>query len=152
MSAPNPAVDCYYVVEVNIPNEPPLPIGSFLKVTGLSSEVEAVEHKVVRNDTTGDLELEQIPGRASYTDVVLSRAVTGGGFWKWQEHVKAGVDVRVDLTIIVYGANNQEVARYNVFNAWPRKVSVSELGSGDSGVLVEEITLAHSGIEFDAGP
>ena len=75
MSAPNPAVDCYYVVEINVPGEPPLPIGSFLKVTGLTSEIEAVEHKVVRTNTTGDLDLEQIPGRAIYTDIVLSRAV-----------------------------------------------------------------------------
>jgi phage tail-like protein len=152
MSEPNPAVDCYYVVEVNLPGEAPVAIGSFLKVTGLTSEVEAVEYKAVRTDTTGDLELDHIPGRAVYSDVVLSHAVTGGGFWKWQDAVKRGTDVRVDLTITVYGANNQEVARWNVFGAWPRKINVSELGSGDSGVLVEEITLAHSGIEFDDSP
>ena len=152
MSEPSPAVDCYYVVEVNLPGEAPVPIGSFLKVTGLTSEVEAVEHKVVRTDTTGDLELEQIPGRSVYTDIVLSHAVTGGGFWKWQDAVKQGIDVRVDLTIVVYGANNQEVARYNIFGAWPRKINVSELGSDSSGLLVEEITLAHGGIEFDDSP
>ncbi len=149
MSAPTPAINCFYEVIVNFPDDTHVNIGSFLKVSGISTELEAVESRVTAADTTGDTFSDTIPGRVKYTDIVLTHAVTSGGFWQWQKAIEEGKDARVDLTIVAKAPDGTEKARWNVVKAWPRKVTVSELGSANAGLLTEEITLAHNGIEFD---
>ena len=48
---------------------------------------------------------------------------------------------------MLYDYAGGETSRWNILNAWPSKVTINGLQAGSSDVLVEEMTLAHEGLE-----
>ncbi len=122
--------------------------GYFTKVTGLGSESEVVEHKIVNPDT-GETIIQKIPGRLSWTDVTLTRGVTSNiDVWEWRQSVVDGKvdDVRTNCSVIAYNQSGEEIARWNLDNAWPSKVTGPEMDSSGQNLMVEEMTIVHEGI------
>lgn len=142
MSGENPALAYYFGVEIY----EKLRGGYFTKVTGLGSEIEAIPHWVTANEGQ-TVTSEKIPGRRTQTDIVLTRPVTDNrGFWQWHEDIAKGEDKRVNCAIVAFNAEKKEVARWNIELAWPRRVTVMDMTSASNDVLLEEVTLAHSGV------
>lgn len=142
MSGDHPALAYYFGVEIY----KVLRGGYFTKVTGLGSEIEAIPHWVMSNDGEA-VTSEKIPGRRTQTDIVLTRPVTDNrGFWQWHEDIAKGEDKRVNCAIVAFNAEKKEVARWNVELAWPRRVTVMDMTAASNDVLLEEVTLAHSGV------
>jgi phage tail-like protein len=122
--------------------------GFFTSVSGIGSESEVVEHKVVNPDT-GETILQKIPGRLTWTDVSLKRGVTSAvDVWAWRQSiVDGGVDeARTNCSIIAYNQGNEEIARWNLDAAWPSKVVGPEMDSGGTDYMVEEMTIVHEGV------
>ncbi|MBN2003722.1 MAG: phage tail protein [Anaerolineae bacterium] len=142
MSGADPALAYYFGVEIyNV-----LRGGYFTKVSGLGSEIEAIPHWVTSNEGQ-TVTSEKIPGRRTQTDIVLTRPVTENrGFWQWHEDIAKGEDKRVNCAIVAFNAEKVEVARWDVELAWPRRVTVMDMSSASTDVLLEEVTLAHSGV------
>ena len=116
--------------------------GYFTEVSGLGSETEVVEHKVT--DQKGRDLIQKIPGRLKFTDVTLKRGVTKDmQIWKWRKSVEDGdiVGARKNATITVYDQSLAAVAKWNLTNAWPSKVSGPSLSSDGSSVGVEELSV-----------
>jgi phage tail-like protein len=64
-----------------------LPIGFFTSVTGIGSENEIIEHKVV--DPEGNEVIRKIPGRLIWSDVTLKRGITSNmDLWEWRKQVE----------------------------------------------------------------
>ena len=122
--------------------------GYFTKVTGIGSESEVVEHKIVNPDT-GETIIQKIPGRLSWTDITLSRGVTSNiDVWEWRQLVVDGKveDARTNCSVIAYNQAGEEIARWNLENAWPSKVTGPEMDSSGQNLMVEEMTIVHEGI------
>lgn len=122
--------------------------GYFTKVTGIGSESEVVEHKIVNPDT-GETIIQKIPGRLSWTDISLSRGVTSNiDVWEWRQLVIDGKvdDARTNCSIIAYNQSGEEIARWNLENAWPSKVTGPEMDSSGQNLMVEDMTIVHEGI------
>jgi phage tail-like protein len=122
--------------------------GMFTECSGLGSENEVVEHKVV--DENGHESVQKIPGRMKFTDIVLKRGVTDRlDLWDWRADVEKGQmdKARVNGSIIMYDRNYKEIARWNFFNGWPSKISGPSLNSGSNDIAVEEVTIVHEGME-----
>ncbi|MGE0598876.1 MAG: phage tail protein [Dehalococcoidia bacterium] len=116
--------------------------GFFTEISGLGSETEIVEHKVT--DPKGRDLIQKIPGRTKYTDVTLKRGVTKDmEIWQWRKKVEDGdiVGARKNATITVYDQALTAVAKWNLENAWPSKVSGPSLSSDGSSVGVEELSV-----------
>ena len=119
----------------------------FTSVSGIGSEVDVVKETIV-DPETGSIEIESITGRPSYTEIVLTRPVTpNDGFWQWHKDIIEGKDRRANCSIVARDERNNIVAWWNIFKAWPSKITVAEMKSSSSEVLQETITLAHGGIE-----
>jgi phage tail-like protein len=135
--------------------------GFFTEVSGLGSESEIIEHKVV--DEKGREVVRKIPGRLKWQDISLKRGVTSNlDVWAWRKLVEVGdlKAARKDGSITVLNATLEPVAQWNFQKAWPSKVSGRSLdpdaasdAPGRSGVpranafVVEELTLTHEFIE-----
>ena len=122
--------------------------GHFRECSGLSSESEVIEHKAV--DEKGRNIVFKIPGIIKYENLVLKRGVTDDmAMWEWRKMVEDGkiVEARRDGSIIMYNQDNEAVARWNFYNAWPVKVSGPQLSAGSNEIAVEELTIAHEGME-----
>jgi phage tail-like protein len=121
--------------------------GYFTSVSGLGSESEVVEHKVV--DKSGNEVIRKIPGRLHWLDITLKRGITSNlEIWQWRQQVNDGnVDeARKNCSILAFDKAGQAVARWNFINAWPMKVS-GPIADASGDIMVEELVLVHEGLE-----
>jgi len=122
--------------------------GFFTECSGLGSEHEVIEHKVVNE--TGQEVVLKIPGRLKWDNITLKRGITSSmDIWDWRKEVTDGnVDsARRDGSIVMYDQTLNEVARWNFERAWPLKVSGPQPKSDSNEIGIEELTLAHEYIE-----
>lgn len=121
--------------------------GMFTECSGLGSEHEVIEHKVV--DGNGRDIIQKIPGRLKWQDITLKRGISSTmDIWDWRKTVEDG-DVegaRRNGSIVMFDQSLQEVARWNFERAWPTKVSGPQLQSDSNAFGVEEMTITHEGI------
>lgn len=121
--------------------------GYFTEVSGLGSEHEVVEHKVMAE---GREMVMKIPGRLKWGDITLKRGITSNmDVWDWRKDIEDGnVDsARHNGSVIMYDQHDNEVARWNFENAWPSKVSGPSPKSDSNEIGLEEMTLVCEYIE-----
>lgn len=118
--------------------------GFFTEVSGLGSETETVEHKIV--GPNGQQVVRKVPGRLKWENITLKRGITSTmDIWDWRKMVEDGdVDsARKDGSIVMYDQTGSEVARWNFQKAWPSKVSGPAPKSDSNEIGVEEMILVH---------
>ncbi|MGD2076886.1 MAG: phage tail protein [Chloroflexota bacterium] len=124
--------------------------GFFTECSGVGSENEVVEHKVV--DNNGHEVIRKIPGRLKWQDVSLKRGMTSDlQIWQWRETVVKGKmgDARKNITITMLDREYNDVAKWSFINAWPSKVTGPSLKSDDNNFGIEEVTIVHEGMSRD---
>jgi phage tail-like protein len=130
-------------------------LGFFTECTGIGSEHEVIEHKVV--DETGQAYVQKIPGRLKWNDVTLKRGITPDlAIWKWRDKVVEGKvgDARGYVSITQYTPDGQAAAQWNFVNAWPSKVTAGSERVPSANLMncdvnietVEEVTIVHEGM------
>lgn len=118
--------------------------GYFTECSGLGSEHEVIEHKVVTE--TGQEVVMKLPGRLKWDNITLKRGITSSmDLWNWRKQVEDGdvESARADGSIVMYDANLNEVARWNFERAWPIKISGPQPKSDSNEIGVEELQMAH---------
>jgi phage tail-like protein len=121
--------------------------GYFLECSGLGSETEIIEHKVMSEN--GQEVIMKIPGRLKWEDVTLKRGITSTmDVWDWRKQVEDG-DVkgaRKNGSITMFNQELKPVARWDFERAWPAKVSGPQPKSDSNEIAVEEMMIVHEGI------
>ena len=119
-------------------------VAGFSEVTGLSVETEleevpegGVNHYVHR-----------LPKQTKLQPLVLKRGVTvTNELWTWYYGVINGSVVRKSGSVILFNEKDQELRRWNFYDAFPFKWTGPELNATNSAVAVESIELAHNGLK-----
>ena len=118
--------------------------GFFTEVSGLGSETEVTEHKVM--GPGGQQIVRKIPGRLKWDNITLKRGITSSmDMWDWRKQVEDGnVDgARMNGSIMMYDQTGGEVARWNFERGWPSKLTGPSIKSDDNAIGVEELTIVH---------
>ncbi len=118
--------------------------GYFSEVSGLGSETEIIEQKVV-NEKGVEVVLK-VPGRLKWGDITLKQGLTSDlGLWDWRKQVEDGKvkDARTNGSIVMFDQELQEAARWNFLNAWPTKISGPTPKADSNEIGLEELTLVH---------
>ena len=121
--------------------------GYFTECSGIGSEHEIVEHKVV--DEQGHEIVRKIPGRLKWQDVSLKRGITSDlEIWTWRQDAVEGKmsDARKNCTITMMSRDYAPVAVWHFHNAWPSKVTGPNLKADSNEFGVEELTIVHEGM------
>ena len=121
--------------------------GYFTECSGVGSEHEIVEHKVV--DDNGHEIVRKIPGRLKWQDITLKRGITSDlQVWSWREDLVKGdvQSARKNISIIMMDRNYTDVATWHFHNAWPSKVTGPSFKSDDNSFGLEEVTIVHEGM------
>lgn len=142
MAEENPLVGFHFAVDIQGVVQ-----GFFTECSGLGSETEVVEHKVVKD---GKELVMKIPGRLKWENITLKRGITSNmDMWDWRKMIEDGnvKDARRDGSIIMFDQTLTEVARWNFVAAWPVKVTGPQPKSDSNEIGVEELTIAHEYIE-----
>ncbi|MBS1750413.1 MAG: phage tail protein [Bacteroidetes bacterium] len=137
----------------------PLPVSHFLvewggssigftEVTGLYQEVEIIEY---REGSSPVHSSTHMPGQIKYGIVKLSRGITKGDndFFNWINTVNLNQVERRDVIIKLLNEAHEPVRIWRLKNAWPCKVSASDLKAGASEVAIESIELVHDGLVIE---
>ena len=120
--------------------------GAFRECTGMGSENEVVESK----QSNGQFILKKLPGNMKYNNITLKGGITSSmELWKWRKLVELGKieDARVNGSIIMYSHDGKEVARWNLINAWPSKLTGPAPNASNNEVGIEELEIVHEGYE-----
>jgi phage tail-like protein len=139
MAGTNPLVSFHFAIEVQGVIK-----GYFTECSGLGSEHEVIEHKVVTNK--GQEVVMKIPGRLKWENIVLKRGITNNmDIWDWRKQVEDGkVDsARHDGSVVMYDQQLTEIARWNFERGWPTKVTGPQPKADSNEIGVEELTITH---------
>ncbi|MHB1295095.1 MAG: phage tail protein [Anaerolineae bacterium] len=138
----DPLVSFQYAVEIQGKVS-----GYFTECSGLGSEHEVIEHKVV--DPKGKEVIHKVPGRLKWENIALKRGITDSmDIWEWRKKVEDGKvdEARANGSIVMMDQHLEAVARWNFENAWPVKVSGPTMKSDANEIGIEELTIAHEGL------
>jgi phage tail-like protein len=122
--------------------------GYFTEVSGIGSENEVIEQKVVSGK--GIEVILRIPGRLKWGDITLKRGITSSmELWDWRKKVEEGKvkDARKNGSIVMFDRELKEVARWNFVNAWPSKITGPSPKADSNEIGIEELTIVHEHIE-----
>jgi phage tail-like protein len=145
MAGRDPLVGFHYGIEVQ-----GVVSGYFTECSGIGSENELIEHKVV--DEKGRESIQKIPGRLKWQDVTLKRGITSNtDIWDWRDQIVQGKvdDARKNGSIVMFDQAGDEVARWNFENAWPLKVSGPSMKADSNEFGIEELVITHEGLYRD---
>ncbi len=137
-ASPNDAIGGqYFYVEIKGTS-----IAQFMECSGLTSEIELVTVK--ENDAKGKPIIKYLPGAFKPPQITLKRGTNASkDLYDWHDSmVKHKVkDARRDGSIVLTDYEHNELSRYNFFDAWLSKLSVSGLKAFSNDVAVEEATI-----------
>lgn len=122
--------------------------GIFREVSGLDSETEVIEHRCTGKG--GNLIVHKVPGALKWSNITLRRGVTDDTkLQEWRKKIEDGqVEAnRKNGSVTLYNPAGEPVAKYTFKNGWPCKFKGPALDSNKNEVAVEELEIAHEGLE-----
>jgi phage tail-like protein len=123
-------------------------IGNFRECTGLDSETTVIEH--TSNDDNGNPVVRKVAGPVKWSNITLKRGVDeSADLWTWRKQVlDEGPDsARVDGFVELLDYSGTPIARWKFLQGWPIKYTGASLDPKSSDVAVEEIQIAHEGLD-----
>lgn len=123
-------------------------IKQIIEVSGLKIGQDVVEFK--QDTDHGKLLVKKLPGRPRAGEVTLTRGLTqDSSFGDWIRDSRFGKvsDARKGGAIIVFDYEGTAIRSYNLINAWPKKLEIGRLKTGDTVVPAEKLTLTYEACE-----
>ncbi|HSC79419.1 MAG TPA: phage tail protein [Chitinolyticbacter sp.] len=122
-------------------------VGGFSDVSGLGSEINYSEY---RNGNEPVNTVRKIANTFKNDDVTLKRGLLGSlDLFEWYKRVREGEYEPRTVTITLLDEARQPVATFSLRNAQIKKWTGPTLAAKGGGeVAMEEIQLAHEGIEY----
>jgi phage tail-like protein len=118
--------------------------GYFTECSGLGSESEVIEHKVVGQG--GKEVVRKIPGRLKWGDITLKRGITlNMDMWSWRKQIEDGqvADARKNGSIVMNDQEGNPVATWDFQKAWPSKLTGPAVKSDSNEIGIEELVIVH---------
>jgi phage tail-like protein len=120
----------------------------FTEVTGLDVETEVIEY---REGNSPEYSKVKMPGMQKNPNITMKRGVfkADNDYFKWWNSVKLNTIQRRDLTISLLNEKHEPVMVWKVKNAWPTKITSTDLKAEGNEVAIESIELVHEGLRIE---
>jgi phage tail-like protein len=125
-----------------------LSTAAFREISGIASESDVIVQAQVNND--GKATYVKVPGTPGWPNLVLKQGIdTDLSLWTWRNTILTkGVDgQRKNGRIWVVDVTGAQKTTWKILNAWPCGYVVGAMMPDTNEVLLEEVHLAHEGIE-----
>ncbi|HWZ22413.1 MAG TPA: phage tail protein [Cytophagaceae bacterium] len=118
---------------------------SFQEVSGLETETQIIEY---RHGDSKQFSTIKMPGIAKVGNVTLKKGifVKDNNFFTWYANIKMNIIKRETVVIKLLDEAGNPTMTWTLANAWPTKVTGTDLKSDSNEVAVETIELAHEGL------
>lgn len=120
----------------------------FSEVSGLSVETQPIEY---RDGVMPEYSKIKMPGMQKYGNITLKRGTfkQDNEFFAWWNSVKLNTIERRDITIKLLNEEHQPVMTWKVKNAWPSKVTSTDLKADGNEVAIETLEVVHEGLTME---
>ena len=117
----------------------------FQEVSGLDLEIQALEY---RDGASPEYHKIKMPGLQQFGDVTLKRGVFKGDneFFTWWNTVSLNTIERRDVTISLLDETHAPVVTWKIKNAWPTKLTSTDLKAEGNEIAIETLVLKHEGL------
>lgn len=121
----------------------------FQEVTGLSSETQVLEYRGGNNKVFSTVKM---PGVQKFGNVTLKKGIFKGDKALWDKYntIKMNTFKRSTITISLLDEGNAVAMTWTLTNAFPCKITVTDMKSDGNEIAVESIELAHEGLKISA--
>ena len=118
----------------------------FQEVTGLSSETQVIEY---RGGNSKVYSVVKMPGLQKFGNITLKKGIFKGDKALWDKYnaIKMNTIKRSSITINLLDESNAVAMTWTLTNAFPSKITVTDMKSDANEVAVETMELAHEGLK-----
>ena len=118
---------------------------SFQEVSGLDIEAQPIEY---RHGDSPEFSTIKMPGIKKFGNVTMKKGVfkSDNKFWDWFNQIKMNTIKRVPVTISLLDESGAPTMVWTLANAWPTKLTGTDLKSDGNEVSIESIEITHEGI------
>ena len=119
----------------------------FQEVSGLDKEVQVIEYRASNSPLFSTVKM---PGIAKYGNVTMKRGifVNDNTFWNWMNQNRMGTIARRTVIIRLLNENNEVAMQWTLNNAWPTKITSTDLKSAGTEVAVDSIEIAYESLRI----
>ncbi|MDX1475464.1 phage tail protein [Reinekea sp. G2M2-21] len=123
---------------------------SFQEVSGLDVESQIIEYRAGDNPVFSTIKM---PGLVKSGNVTMKKGVYKGDnkFWDWFSTIKMNTIKRVPVVISLLDETDAVTMVWTLANAWPTKITGTDLKSDSNEVAIETIEIAHEGLTIANG-
>ena len=123
---------------------------AFQEVSGLDVEAQPIEYRAGNSPT---FSVQKMPGIKKFSDITMKKGVfkSDNKFWDWFNEIKMNTVKRVPVTISLLDEEGNPTMVWTLTNAWPTKITGTDLKSTGNEVAVETIVIAHEGLTIANG-
>ena len=117
----------------------------FQEVSGMDAESQVIEY---RKSNSPLFSTRKMPGIAKYGSVTLKRGVfvNDNSFWNWHNQISMNTLQRGTILIKLLDQSGAVTMQWQLNNAWPTKVTSTDLKAEGNEVAVDTIEIAHESI------
>jgi phage tail-like protein len=118
---------------------------SFQEVSGLGIESQAIEY---RHGDSPEFSVIKMPGIKKTGNVTMKKGVfkSDNKFWDWFNQIKMNTIKRLPVTISLLDEAGAPTMVWTLANAWPAKITGTDLKSNGNEVAIESIEIVHEGL------
>ena len=122
----------------------------FQEVSGMDTENQIIEY---RKSNSPLFSTEKMPGIAKYGNVTMKRGVfvNDNTFWKWHQQIAMNTIKRTTVVIKLLDESGSVTMQWQLDNAWPTKITSTDLKSDGNEVAVDTLEIAHERITIKNG-
>lgn len=124
---------------------------SFQEISGLDTETQVIEYRHSNSPTFSTIKM---PGIRKYGNVTLKKGifVKDNAFFDWYTKIVRKTIERTTVVIKLLDEEGNPTMTWTLVNAWPTKVTGTDLKSDGNEVAIETIEIAHEGLIVNNSP
>ena len=121
---------------------------SFQEVSGLDAQSEEIKY---RAGDSAIYSVVKMPGLVKFGNVTMKKGIFKGDnkFWEWFKKIKMNTIERTTITISLLDESGADTMVWTLKNAWPTKVTGTDLKAEGNEVAIESIEIVHEGLEIE---
>jgi phage tail-like protein len=122
---------------------------AFQEVSGLDIQSDEIKY---RHGNSKQFSVIKMPGMKKFSNVTMKKGVFKGDnkFWDWLKQIEMNTIKRVPVIISLLDQAGAAVMVWTLTNAWPTKISSTDLKSEGNEVAIETIEIVHEGLTIES--
>lgn len=118
---------------------------SFQEVSGLDVQSEEIKY---RHGDSPDFSVIKMPGMKKVGNITMKKGIfkSDNKFWNWFNQIKMNTIKRMPVTISLLDETGEATMVWTLTNAWPTKITGTDLKAEGNEVAIETIEIVHEGL------